>query len=203
MQENDWDDEIHIFTGFHLLRVFIRSKLDYGFIVYNFGSRTVVGALEPIVNECLKMITGCFKFTPVERLKVIANELPLTFRIDLLTLKYYIKTRSQDSNPAHGLVTSLNDRLLFRNRRLTPTLAIRAWDMIESMNIETNFVCPEFSYTLLNIDIPTWKVKSLKINDELSSLTKAVTPHEAFQQLYCELVSVYTVIMLLSLYGWV
>ena len=61
--------------------------------------------------------------------------------------------------------------------------------MIESMNIETNFVCPEFSYTLMNIDIPTWKIKSLKINDELSSLAKAVTPHEAFQQLYRELVS--------------
>ena len=89
--------------------------------------------------------------------------------------------------------------------------------MIERMNIETNFVCPEFSYTLLNIDIPTWKIKSLKINDELRSLAKAVTPHEAFQQLYRELVSgvysdyvaiftdgsnlsvVYTVIMLLSL----
>ena len=74
----------------HLYRVFIRSKLDYGSIVYNSGSRTVVGALEPIVNECLRMITGCFKSSPVESLKVIANELRLTLRRDLLTLKYYI-----------------------------------------------------------------------------------------------------------------
>ena len=76
--------------------------------------------------------------------------------------------------------------------------------MIESINIETNFVCPDFSYTLLNIDIPTWKIKSLKINDELSGLAKAVTPHEAFQQLYSELVSgVYSDYICFYLYGWV
>ena len=31
--------------------------------------------------------------------------------------------------------------------------------MIESMNIETNFIYPEYSYTFQNIDITTWKIK--------------------------------------------
>ena len=34
----------------HLYRVFIRSKFDCGSMGNNSGSRTVVGALEPIVN---------------------------------------------------------------------------------------------------------------------------------------------------------
>ena len=187
ISSHDWGGDR--LTLRHLYRVFIRSKLDYGSIVFNSASKTTISTLEPIVNECLMMITGCFKSTPAESLKVIANELPLSLRRDLLSLKYCIKTRSQYSNPAQISVTAVNDRLLFLNRRLVPTLAVRACNLLEGMNIETNYICPEFSYTLQNIVIPTWKIKSLKINDELNSLVKAVTPNVVYQQLYRELVN--------------
>lgn len=182
----EWGGDKH--TLRHLYQIFIRPKIDYGSIVYHSAPRTTSNLLEPIINDCLRMITGCFKSTPTESLKVIANEPPLSLRRDLLTLKYFIKTKSQFSNPAQRVVTNHSERLLFQNRNITPSFGTRAFDLLNSINIETNLILPEFSYTLLNISVPTWNTRTISINRDLSIYQKAVTSNTVYQHLFAELV---------------
>lgn len=181
----DWGGDKLILR--HLYRIFIRSKLDYGSMIYHSAAKTTTNILEPVVNDCLRMITGCFKSTPVESLKIIANEPPLSIRRDLLSLKYFLKIKSQLSSPAHSAISDHSRRLLFQNKNLTPSFAIRTHQLLTTFNIDINFICPEFSYTLLNITTPTWKTRSITTNDELCCYPKATTSNIMYRQLFAEL----------------
>ena len=67
-------------TILHLYRIQIRSKLDYGCMVYQLASNTTKSLLEPIANECIRMASGAFKSTPVKSLNIIENETSLEDR---------------------------------------------------------------------------------------------------------------------------
>ena len=172
-------------TILHLYRLLVRSKLDYGCVVYHSASNTTKRILDPVTNECLRIATGAFKTTPIESLQVLCNEMSLENRRQHLTLKYYYKIRSQLHNPAFNAVVTTSDRLLFRNKGLQPTLSIRVQDLLDKINIPTVNICP-FSYTLLNIQKPSWLIKPPTFNVELKKYTKATTAdyikRQAFQQ---------------------
>ena len=73
--------------------LFIRSKIDYGCIVYNFVSSRKLESLELISNEAVRISNGCFKYTPTSSLQVITEESPLQIRRHELSLKYYYKVK--------------------------------------------------------------------------------------------------------------
>ena len=75
-------------------RAIIRSRLDYGSVVYNSASPTTLKTLEPVANEAMRIASGCFKTTPIESLQNICGEPALQSRRDRLTLRYYFKIRS-------------------------------------------------------------------------------------------------------------
>ena len=67
-------------TLLRLYRALVRSKLDYGCVVYRNASDTDLKALDVIHNQGLRLCLGAFKSSPVESLYVEANELPLRER---------------------------------------------------------------------------------------------------------------------------
>jgi len=71
-------------TLLHLYRSLIRSKLDYGCIVY--GS-----ARGSIQNHALRLCLGTYRTSPASSLCVEASEPPLYFRRKKLSLQYSIK----------------------------------------------------------------------------------------------------------------
>ena len=71
----------------NLYRSLIRSKLDYGSIVY--------GSARPSY--------GAFRTSPVESLYVEAGELPLEERRVKLSLQYLTKLKSTPANPAYNI----------------------------------------------------------------------------------------------------
>ena len=76
-------DQINVLdqkTLLHLYELYIRSKIDYGSIVYQSGSQTTKQLIQPIAMECLRIASGYFKSTPTESLQVITNEMPLEMR---------------------------------------------------------------------------------------------------------------------------
>ena len=84
-----------------LYRAIVRSKLDYGCIVYSTASNTNLRQLDSIHNTGLRLALGALCTSPVSSLYTEANEAPLEERRLKLTMHYYLKTRAFIDNPAH------------------------------------------------------------------------------------------------------
>ena len=60
-----------------LYRTLIRSKLDYGAIVYGSARKSYLKILEPVANQTLRVCLGAYRTSPVCSLQVLAHEPPL------------------------------------------------------------------------------------------------------------------------------
>ena len=85
----------------------VRSRLDYGCIVYMSASGTNLMLISSIRTEALRIITGAFKTTPISALRVMGFELTLELRREQLALQYFYKICSYLDNPACAMVRQL------------------------------------------------------------------------------------------------
>ena len=67
-----------------LYRSLVRSKLDYGCIVYGSAFKTALAMPDPVQNQGLRLSLGAFRSSPVESLYVEAHEPPLEIRREKL-----------------------------------------------------------------------------------------------------------------------
>ena len=77
-------------------RSLIRSKLDYGSIVYGPARKSYLQT-DTVHNQGLRLALGAFRTSPVSSLKVEADEPSLWLRREKLSLQYAIKLAA---NPA-------------------------------------------------------------------------------------------------------
>ena len=87
-----------------LYRSLIRSKLDYGCIVYGSARKSYLQMLDPIHNQGLRLCLGAFRTSPVDSLYVDAHEPCLGARRARLSLQYASKIKSLPKHPAHNAV---------------------------------------------------------------------------------------------------
>ena len=76
-------------TLLKLYRSLVRSKLDYGCIIYGSARKSYLQMLDPIHNQGLRLALGAFRTSPVARLYVEADEpslYSLTHQILLMKL---------------------------------------------------------------------------------------------------------------------
>ena len=175
-------------TIINLYRTFIRSRIDYGSIVYSSASKTDLATLNSVSNDLLRMATGTFKSTPTESIQVIANEMPLELRREKLTLKYFYKVKSQVYNPAWKKTIPTNFNMLYGNKNIPKPIPFRAQVLIDEFNLKRNIIKPAFTYRLLNIKTPYYQVERPKINIELTELGKDQTSNFEYQQSFRELI---------------
>ena len=67
-------------TLLKLYESLVRSKVDYGSIVYRNADMSQLRRLEVIHNEGLRLCLGAFKSSPIESLNIEANVYPIRFR---------------------------------------------------------------------------------------------------------------------------
>ena len=84
-----------------LYRAIVRSKFDYGCIVYGTASSANLRQLDSMHNSGLRPALGAFCTGPVSSLYTEGNEAPLEERRLKLSMHYYVKTRACIDNPAH------------------------------------------------------------------------------------------------------
>ena len=80
-------------TLLQLYRSLIRSKLDYGSIVYGSARKSYLAMLDPLHHKDL----GAFRNSPVASLYVEADEPSLTTRREKLSLQYMYAESIQSS----------------------------------------------------------------------------------------------------------
>ena len=93
-----WGGDRH--TLLMLYRAIVRSKLDYGCIVYGTASNANLRQLDSIHNSGLRLALGAFCTSPVSSLYRETNEASLEERRLKLSMHYYLKTRACINNPA-------------------------------------------------------------------------------------------------------
>jgi hypothetical protein len=88
-------------TLLKLYRSLIRSKLDYGSVVYGSARKTYLQMLDTIHHQGLRLVLGAFRTSPVESLYAEAGEPSLHLRRKKLSLQYATRISSNSKNPAN------------------------------------------------------------------------------------------------------
>ena len=107
-----------------LYRSLIRSKLDYGCIVYGSTRSSYLRMLDPVQNQALRLCTGAFGTSPSSSLCVLAGEPPLYIQRRKLSIQYCLRLSSSTQNPAYSTVFDPRFRQSFEPNQI-PTLGIR------------------------------------------------------------------------------
>ena len=155
----------------HLYRTIVRSKLDYGSIVYGSARESYLKTLDTIHHQGIRLALGAFRTPLADSFLVEANEPSLNDRREKLPLQFALKLKSNRSNPTYNTVLRPNYFTFFQDKRnAIPTFGIRIAPALNSAGIEVRNIQ---SNSILNI--PPWTIKQPEV---LSTLTteKKETP---------------------------
>ena len=170
-----------------MLRLYIslvRSKLDYGCIVYGSARKSYLQMMDPIHNQGLRLCLGAFRTSPVESLYVDAHEPSLDARRAKLSLQYAPKIKSLPKHPAHNAVFDNKYMKLFDARPMAiRTFGLRIKQFLIASNIELSDILETPSYFIS----PPWCIKPRKIVLDLVHLKKDRTDASIYQQLFMEI----------------
>ena len=164
----------------------IRSKIDYGCVVYSSASNRELKSQESVSNEAMRIYSVCFRSTPISSVQVITEEPSLQIRRDKLSLKYYYKVKSSLQNLVFKFIISEQEVLYANKNSLTP-LAIRIQKYTQNRN-QKKGVLPDFSYSQLEIEEPRWGLPSTRTNFSLTDFPKDETPTLAYPKRFKEAV---------------
>jgi hypothetical protein len=126
-------------TLLKLYRSHVRSKLDYGCVVYGSARQSVLESLDRVQTAALRTCLGAFRTSPVSSLHVEAGEMPLELRRQQLCLQYIFKLRSTPRNPAFSNVFGNGFSRLFEARpTIISTLGIRMNQHLLDLDVNLN-----------------------------------------------------------------
>ena len=169
-------------------RALIRSRLDYGAVVYCSASATTLGMLEPVANEAMRLASGAFRSTTVPTLQNICHEPSLSIRFKKLRINYYLKIRYLINNPAFYSVTNTDSELLFQNKNLTLTFALRVKNDRNELQIPRLPVKASTKQSTFS-DRPRWAIKAPHVDFSLGVNPKDLTPAEVYRDEFNKLKS--------------
>jgi len=87
--QTSWGADQH--TLLHLYRSLVRSKLDYGCVVYGSARNSCLRMLDPVQNHALRLCLGAYRTSSSLSLCVLANEPFLYIRRRKLSIEYCLK----------------------------------------------------------------------------------------------------------------
>ena len=154
-----------------LYRSLVRSKLDYGCIVYGSASKTALDKLDPVHNQGLRLSLGAFRSSPVESLYVEAHEPPLEIRKNKLALQYVLKLKANPKNPAYDVVFNPKHQELYKDKESAiDSFGIHCKKLLKEAEIDVG----EIAINSIP-DVPIWDSKPVTVDFTLSDFDKTST----------------------------
>lgn len=166
-----------------LLRVYralIRSKLDYGSLVYSSASKTNLKRLDVVHNSALRICLGAFRSSPVQSLYCESNELPLMLRREQLILTYSARVSANPNNPVFDIILPAHTppaSSLTRLQSFPQTLK----SLTENIDLTKTASNPTSA-------IPPWIKLLPRVNKSLSTYRKHDTPDYILKLAYLNLI---------------
>lgn len=161
-----------------LYRAVVRSKLDYGSIVYGSARPSYLKCLNTVHHQGLRLSLGAFRTSPVESLLVLAQEPPLCLRRIKLSLQYLSKLAASPLNSAFEMVFNpeFKSRYDSRPTAIRP-LGLRMDSYLNNLGITNTRI------RILRVpDFPSWILPSPIVNMDLSKLKKSDTNPVIYQE---------------------
>lgn len=189
----DWGADREVLL--RLYRSLIRSKLDYGCIVYGSARKSYLKKLDFIQNQALRTCVGAFRTSPVPSLHVEANELPIQLRREKLSLQFAFKLKANPNNPAYNKTFEPKYSTFYESKpSVIPSFGHRVKDAV-------NEICPDveniMKYSVPNI--PPWKLKKPHVNISMTEFKKDSTDSaflknnfNLLRDVYANYVDIYT-----------
>ena len=161
-----------------LYRSLVRSKLDYGCIVWGSARKSYTQMLDPIHHQGIRICLGAFRTSPVESLYVEAGEPSLYSRRIRLAMNYVLKLRSNPDNPAYKCVFKPSLVEEFENSATAiPPLSLRVRPHFEKAGIDLEQV----EETLFPVS-PPWKLPTPEVWFDLTKFQKSNTPDHIYKE---------------------
>ena len=171
LSRTEWGADRTLLKLYHSL---VRSKLDYGCIVYGSASKTALAKLDPVHNQGLLLSLGAFRSSPVESLYVEAHEPPLEIHREKLALQYTMKLKANPRNPAYDVVFNPKYQNLYANKdSVTDSFEIYCKKLFKEAKIDVVEI-PINSIP----DVPIWDSEPVTVT--LSEFDKSSTSSTVF-----------------------
>ena len=158
----------------------IRSKLDYGTIIYGSARKSYLRILDPVQNQALRLCLGAFRTSQVSSLHVEANEMPLDIRRRRLASQYCLKVSSDVTNPARSCIKRFSKLIDKRPNQIRP-LGLRVGSDLAEIGFRQK--------TVLLDSIPPgppWLYTSPSVDFSLHAFSKSDTSPEIFKSKFLE-----------------
>ncbi|XP_074028321.1 uncharacterized protein [Leptinotarsa decemlineata] len=163
-----------------IYRSLIRSKLNYGSLVYNSAKNGTLKKLDTTQNCALRIALGAFHTNPVESLYCESREPPLSIRRKHLSLTYAAAVQSNPDNPVFHNFIAQTFRNTFAKRK---RVAIPFYERLNRFLSNLLLNRPEIFNTSNIPNPPPWTFPSIKIEKGLVQFEKHSSIHATFQQL--------------------
>ncbi|XP_063893690.1 RNA-directed DNA polymerase from mobile element jockey isoform X2 [Helicoverpa armigera] len=145
----------HPYTMKLIYNALVRSILDYGSFVLIPCNRGALAALDRLQSQCLRIISGCMKSSPVNALQVECAEPPLALRRQYLASRFLSRVVPKSSHPLIPKLQNLDS--LCRSSKYWEhkeiPLILKTYRFIQNLNcpINQNRRLPlyNFSYEVL------------------------------------------------------
>lgn len=172
-----------------LYRSLIRSKLDYGSMIYASAKSNLLKALEsldPIHNQGIRLSLGAFRSSPVLSMLSEAGEPPLSYRRSTLCANYLANTLRDSRHLHHNLIHDFRYRNSYEGKpRIEKPLRIRLLILLDENVINlSNLVVHKVTF-----HPSPWTQKMPTVNYELRKFDKKKDLHRQICQHSIELIS--------------
>ena len=173
-------------TLLRLYQALVRSKLDYGCIVYGSTRASYLKSLDPIHHQGLRLCLGAFRTTPVYSLYAEAGEPSLTLRRLKLSMNYYVKLHSEPCNPAYDCVMNPPFKKKYLDSpNVIPPLGLRLLPHLEEAGIDVGVISDFSKFP----DQPPWTFLTPEVRFDLTSMRKDSTSSLVYKAMFADLCS--------------
>ena len=178
----DWGADRKVLLN--LYRTIIRSKLDYGSIIYGSARKSYLEMLGRIHHQGLRLALGAFRTSPSEGLLAEANEPSLYNRHLKLSMQYALKFRSNPSNPTYETVFEPQYKILENKPNMILSFGIRISSDFENMKLDLDNIA-DFKIS----DVPPLTFSQPRVLFSLHNDKKSQTDPLVFRTKFHELLS--------------
>lgn len=180
----DWGADKN--TLLKLYRSLVRSKLDYGSIVYGSAKKHILKLLDPIHHKGLRIALGAFRTSPVKSLYAEAGECSLSDRRQKSSMNYFLKLKSLPQNPCFESISNPPPRELFERSKSDPPFGTRTLGLIEKANLNINKIASQPEKIP-----PPWEEPNITFDLSLTSLKRENTNELVFRQEFAQMQAKY------------
>ena len=187
VSHTDWGADLKVLL--RLYQALVRSKLDYGSIVYGSACKSNLKKLDTVHNSGLRIALGAFRTSPIPSLHTEAGETSLELRRLKLTLNYVLKLKSDPTNPAYDSVFNPKcvDYFNLPTTKATPPLSIRVLPHLEAAKLAMERI--ELSE---RPETSPWLLDTPEVLLNLTQHEKSTTNELMYQQFFGELIGDFT-----------